>query len=175
MMNLNCSLLEIAQICAGVLPVNLSAGANTGDWVSLKNFERCLVILFKDAGTAGDDPTLTLQQAQDVSDTGVKELNFTTIFKKQGADVRAVGQWTKVTQATGNTYTDATSAEVEAIWAVDIKAEDLDVANGFDCIRASVADTDPDGSNAQLGCLLYIPYGCRYPGAPEDVPSAISN
>jgi hypothetical protein len=32
-----------------------------------------------------------------------------------------VGQWTKVTQAAANTYTDLTSAEQAALWAIEFK------------------------------------------------------
>ena len=122
------------------------------------------------AGTAGDDPTITLVQAQDVAATGEKPLNFTRIDTKQGADLTAVGTFTTVIQAAANTYTDATSAEVQAIWVIDIKSEDLDVDNGFDCIKASVSDV---GTNAQLGCLLYIGHDPRLVAAP--LASAIAN
>lgn len=164
----NSLLVERANIISGFVPIDLQAGANDGDWVSLKNYERLAIVFFKAAGTAGDDPTLTVQQASDVSGTGAKALNFTRIDVKQGADLFAIGTFTTVTQTAANTYTEATSAEAQAIWVVDIKAEDLDVDNGFDCVRATVADV---GSNAQLGCLLYIAYGARYSGAP----SAIAN
>lgn len=155
--------LEKMQICAGFNPVDLQTGANNGDWVSLKNYNHLAVVLYKAAGTAGDDPTLTLQQATDVSGTGAKALNFTRIDTKQGASLFAIGTFTKVTQAAGNTYTDDTSAEVQAIWVVEIDAQDLDRDNGFDCVRATVADV---GGNAQLGCLFYLLFEARYAGEP---------
>jgi len=62
------------------------------------------------------------------------------------------------------------SAEAEAIIAVDIKAEDLDVDNDFDCVRLDVADV---GSNAQLGCGFYILYEPR--SAEEPALSAIAD
>ena len=39
---------------------------------------------------------------------------------------------------------------------LDVKADDLDVAGGFDCLQLIVADT---GSNAQLGSAIYLLYG----------------
>ena len=78
---------------------------------------------------------------------------------KQGSDLAAIGAFTSVTQSAGNTYTEATSAEAQKIWVLDIKADDLDVDNGYDCVQASISDV---GSNAQLGCLLYILWGARY-------------
>lgn len=162
MIHQNALFVEQANIVPAFVPVNLSAAANNGDYVSMKNYGRCVIVFFAGAGTAGDDPTLTVQQATAVAGTSAKALNFTRIDTKQGADLAAVGVFTTVTQAAGNTYTDATSAEVQKLWVIEIKAEDLDTANGFDCINASVADADPDGTNAQLGCILYILHGSRY-------------
>jgi hypothetical protein len=160
-------LIEQMQIVAGFGPVDMQTAANDGDWVSLKNYNHVAVVLFKAAGTAGDDPTLTLEQATGVAGTGAKALTFTTIHTKQGT-LTSVGTFTKVTQAAAATYTDATSAEVAAIWVVEFDAQDLDVEGGFDCIRARVADV---GGNAQLGCLFYLLSEPRYSQA--ILPSAI--
>jgi len=157
-MNLNALLAEQMQIVSAFVPVDLGAAANNGDWVSLKNYARCSIVLFKAAGTAGDDPILTVRQASDVSGTGAKALNFTRIDAKVGTQT-GIGAFTAVTQAAANTYTDATSAEAQGLFVIDIKSEDLDVANGFDCVQFQVPDI---GSNAQLGCALYLLWGSRY-------------
>lgn len=161
-------LTENMQIVSGFVPVDMQSGANTGDWVNLSNFGHCAVVLFKAAGTAGDDPTLTIQQAKDVDGDGVKELDFTTIAVKQGAALNAIGQYTLVTQAAGETYTHADAAEAQALWIVGFQPEDLDVDNGFCCLRASVADV---GGNAQLGCLFYLLSEPRFAG--HELTSAI--
>lgn len=163
-------MIDGLQICAGFDPVNMATAANSGDWVSLKDYESCLVVFYKGAGTAGDDPTLTLEQATAAAGTGAKALNFTRIYHKQGT-LTSVAQFTEVTQAAANTYTDATSAEIAAIWAVEVKADDLDVGGGFYFIRASVADI---GANAQLGAVLYILGKPRYGDAPASLPTAIA-
>lgn len=155
----NAHFCELFNLACGFVPVSLATAANPGDWVSMKSYERMAVIFFAAAGTAGDDPTLTLEQATAVAGTSAKAMNFTRIDTKQGADLLAVADYTTVTQAAANTYTDATSAEVQKIWIVEVKAEDLDVDNGFDCIRASISDI---GANEQLGCLLYMGRGARY-------------
>ena len=72
----------------------------------------------------------------------------------------AVGTFTKVTQTAADTFAaDATSAEEEAIYVIIVDPAKLDVDNGFDCIRANIADV---GGNAQLGCVLYLLFGARY-------------
>lgn len=159
MIHPNALFVEQAQICSMFVPVNLATAANTGDWFSMKGFDRCTFIFFAGAGTAGDDPTITLQQATAVAGTSAKALNFTRIDTKQGADLTAVGAYTTVTQAAANTYTDATSAEVQKIWVVEVKGEDLDADNGFDCVQASISDI---GANSQIGCGLAILWASRF-------------
>ena len=134
----------------------------------MKNASRCIIVFFKDAGTAGDDPTLTLEQATAVAGTGAKALTFTTIYTKQGT-LTSVGTWTKATQAAANTYTDATSAESSALWAIEVRVDELDTAGNFDCIRISCSDT---GILAQLGCALYI---LETKHAQATLPSAIAD
>lgn len=164
-------ILEKINICEGWKPVDLQTGANSGDWVSLKNYRRCAVVFVSAIGTNGDDPTLTLAQASAVAGTGNKSLTFTTIYTKQAAtDLTTTGTWTKVSQAAAATYTQTDAAEQDLIWVVDIQDDQLDVDNGFDCIRATVADI---GTNAQLGTLFYILHDPRYPDAPENMLSAI--
>lgn len=166
-MNINAELGELAQVVSGFVPINLATGANSGDWVSLKNYERITFIFFKGAGTAGDDPTITIQEATAVAGTGAQDLAvISRVYVKQGADLAAVGQFTLVEQAAAATYTDATSAELQAIWMIDVLAEQL--SDGFDCIRANVSDV---GTNAQIGGLLYVMRGARFGG--HALPSAI--
>ena len=78
-------ILECMDIVEGFPAVSLDGGANAGDWLSLKNARRVAVVFRSGIGTAGDDPTLTVEQAQDVAGTGAKALTFTEIFRKQAA------------------------------------------------------------------------------------------
>ena len=162
-------LTEFMQIVSAFVPVDMQAAANNGDWVSLKNYGRVAVVLFKAAGTAGDDPIFTLRQATAVDGSGAKALNFTRIDSKVGT-LTAVGTFTKNTQTAANIYTDTVSAEAQAIMVVDIGPEHLDVANGFDCVQLQIPDV---GGNAQLGCGFYILYDPRYAGQASALPSAI--
>jgi hypothetical protein len=166
----NARLLERLQIVSGFPPASLTT-ARTGDVVCMKGYRRCLVVFHGAIGTAGDDPTITITQATDVAYSNPKALNFTEIYVKMDAThLTDVGQWTKVTQAASNTYTDATSAEQEKVWAIEFKAEDLDIKNDFDCIRAAIGDV---GTNAQIGALFYILGDPVNSVAPADMLSAI--
>ncbi len=169
-MHPNARLLEQLQIVAAFPPINLGS-ARTGDVVSLKNYRRCLVVFHKGIGPSSDDPTITILQGTDVAFGINKALNFTEIFIKQDlTQLSDVGQWTKVTQAAGNTYTKSDAGESEILWAIEFKAEDLDIANGYDCIRASVGDV---GTTTSLGTIWYILGDPFVSTAPESMASAI--
>lgn len=174
-MNGNTLLLERMQIASGFAPITLTT-ARTGHVVSIKNYGRIGVLFFKGIGTAGQDPTLTILQGTDIAFGTNKALDFADVWVKQDlTELADVAQWTRVTRTGGsitNTYTDTTSAEQEALWWVEFKAEDFDIANGYDCLRASVNDV---GTNSQIGCILYFGGDPRYAAPPENMLGMIAD
>lgn len=159
-------LAEELQIAAGFVPVDLAGAAGgAGDWVSLKHYRHVAIVVLKAAGAAAEDPIVTITQATDVSGTGAKALNFTRVDRKRGADLFAIGQFTKVTQAAANTY-NGDSGDVQELFVIEFNAEDLDADGGFDCVRAAIADV---GTTAQLGAMLYILTGPRYTPPPSAI------
>ena len=171
-------ILEKMQIVEGFPAVDLdTAATNTGDYVSLANYKHVAIVLISGIGTAGDDPLLTIQQAQDVAGTGVKALNINTskIFKKQAAtDLSATGQWSSASaDVTTNTWDNATAAEQSVIVVAEFDADELDVDNGFDCINATVA-LGGGGGAAQPGYLFYLLSEPRYGAKPVNMLSAIA-
>ena len=158
------------DLIEGVPPVDLQDGNNDGDYVNVKNFSRIGVLFVSGLGTATQDPTLTIQQATNNSGGSVAALNFTTIFRKQAAtNLTGTGVWTRTTQTASNTYTNGTSAEEVLMWYVEFDEKELDIANGMDHIRATVADVS---GNAQPGYIMYIGKP-KYPSAPESVISPL--
>lgn len=154
---MNKHILEKIEIVPGFVPINIGT-ARTGDVCSLKNYGRIAVVFFGDVGVNGEDPTLTIQQAKSVAPSNAKDITFTRVDTKQGT-LTSVGTWTKVTQAAAATYTNTDAGGQQKVWVVDIKAEDLDVDNGFDCIYASISDA---GTATSLACLLYILHEPRF-------------
>ncbi len=152
-MSVNLHFLDKCQVVPAIMPVNLAAGASAGDWVSMKYYGRCAIIFLAGVGTVGQDPTLTLQQAKLVSGASPKALNFTRIDVKEATALTGVGLFTTLKQAAADSYTTAGSAAEQKLWVVDVKAEDLDIDNGYCTIQASISDV---GTNAQLGVGLYI-------------------
>lgn len=154
---------EHFNVCEAFLPVNVATGANDGDWVSLKNYSEVTILYYQGVGSAAEPATITLEQATAVAGTSAKALAaITTIYQKQAAtNLQSTGTWTKVTQAAAATYALGSGANGDkaAIVAITIHAEDLDGDNGFDCLRARVADV---GTGPSIGALLYILGGPRY-------------
>jgi hypothetical protein len=167
---MNTRLIESVQIVTAFPPSDINTDAD-GDWVSLKNFNRCLVLFHKAAGTAGDDPSIRLRQAQDISGTGAKALNFDHIYHKIGATaLSAIGSFTKVALTTPTDDLDLVSVNTvdlltdvgETLIGVEVHADDLDQENGFDCIQLLIEGDDI--GNSTYADAIYLLYDARYPG-----------
>lgn len=170
-MSLNTRLFESINIVSA-FPAGTDVNTDIdGDWVSLKNYDGCLIYLKKAAGTAGDDITITLAQATAVAGTGSKALTFNHVYARVGATaLTGAGTWTKYSGTALSTLdtvtafgTDLLSDVGEAQFLIDVRASDLDVTNGFDCLK--VTSEGDDVANATLTSGDYILYNARYPGA----------
>lgn len=166
---LNARFPEFANVVSAFVPIDFNAAAQTGDFVSLENYGRCAVILFGAVGSAGTDLTVTMQQATDVSNSlsDVKNLTFTKIYSKEGAALTAIGQYTVTEQTAAATYTTTNNEAKQQIYVFDFGAEDLDIANDFDCLRMNVNA----GNAAKVIAGLYILYNPKY--GTDPLPSAI--
>lgn len=167
-------LLERIQVAAGFLPVDVSTGTASkriGDWVSLAKYGRLAAVFFKDDGTAGEDPTITLEQATSASGDNAVGLNFSELYEKRAAagGLFGVGQWTKVGKPASSTYTHEDAGESELIWAIEVEATDL--LPGYSFVRLNCADV---GVNAQLACVLYVLGDPRYELLPSEMFSPLS-
>ncbi len=164
-------LLERLNLVLCAEPVDTNDGATTGDYVSMSQYESCLVVLLMGDGTAASDIDILLYQATTAAGGDVKVLNALEtgrIYRKSAADyatlAASTGLWTKVTQATADeAYEPDDSGEEVGIIALEVKASDLDVTNGFDWIRADF--TDPGA--AKICGFLYILGDPKNANAPE--------
>lgn len=164
---MNMHFLEKCQIVTAITPVNLATGANAGDWVNMSHYYRCAIVYTAGAGTAGQDATITVQQATSNAGANAKALNFTRVDTKSATAITSVAQFTTVSQAAGNTFT-ATHAALQKLWVIDIDASTMDGENGFIYLQASINDV---GTNSQIGGMLYILHDPREQRSP--LPGAI--
>ena len=163
-------LIDNAQIVSGFIPVDTQTGENVGDVVNLENYNHLTVVFFKAVGVANENPVFTYEQGTDVAfGTNAVLATIDEYWKKEGADLAAIGTFTRVTQTASETVTlSATSAESAGLYIFEVDATDL--TDGYSCVRVTVADTGAAG--AQLGCMLYVLSEPRHAAAV--MPSAIA-
>lgn len=168
----NQAILEQITIVSAFTPVDLSTGANTGDWVALANYGRVLVVLAAAAGAAGEPPTMTFNQATDTTGAGSKALTMTgpAYHKTAATDLTGTANFTAATITAASTFSPDTVGSKAKLWCVEIRASQLDVANGFKAVQLTVADV---GATAQLGYAFYVLGEPRDPRAPEKMIGAI--
>jgi hypothetical protein len=160
---------RLYDLSIGFAPVDMQA-AQTGKRFHMRDCHAVDVVLFKAAGTAGDDPTLTLQEhTAYTSGTSANLVAIDKYWVKAEATLDGDETWTEVTQTAAATIADPggalTSAEEQQIVVFTIEATDL--TDGYEWISVNMADT---GTNAQLGCVLYLPHDLDIQRAPANMP-----
>jgi hypothetical protein len=143
-----------------------SATFSGEDTISLKNYDEVLVLIITTISSGTDTGAVTLKQASDVAGTGEKALSFTRYFANA-----SFGSGDTLTEAaaTSNTF-NAGGAAASQMYLIPVKAEMLDVTNGFDCLRADVADI----TNGTYTVLL-IGTNARHGGAQSVLPTMITD
>lgn len=143
---------EDFRVVTGLAPITPST--STPDYVSMKGYGRCSVIIIADNATTVTGSAITLKQATAVAGTSEKELAFATMHAN--TDTAAADTMVD-TDVTSNTFTTDATNNKNLLYRIEVKAEDLDVANGFDCIRAGTAN-----ATATVLSVIYILWEPRY-------------
>jgi hypothetical protein len=104
--------------------------------------------------------TITLKQATAIAGTGEKALSFTRMLSNIDY---AAAQVMAETAVVSNTFTTDTTNSKNLRYIIEVNAEDLDMAGGFDCVRL---DGTGHAATASRGvCVTYILLGARFSGA----------
>ena len=160
------------DLSTGFSPVDMQA-AQTGKRIYMSGLNAVDVILIKAAGTAGDDPVLTLRAHSAASGgTSADLATITEYYVKNEATLDGDETWAKVTQSAAATITDpggaGTSAESEQIVVFTVSIDDVPAGKPY--ISVNVADT---GTNAQLGTVLYLMRPQNKVASPTDYPAPL--
>lgn len=147
--------VEKSGIEVAVVPKDITGAVQNGQYISLKNYNHLTVILIQGAW-AGGTPAVTLGQAQAVAGTGAKAANLNFYWQKAGLSASVFAK----TAVVSNTFN--LPATANTVTVLEIDAEELDVTNGFDCVRVSVASP---GANADLLSIIYLLKEPRFNGA----------
>lgn len=148
-------------------PVSLfgpaGASTSTSDFISLKGYERCCVIISSLNGSTVTGSAVTLNQATDVANSGGKALAFATQYAN--IDTGATDTLVETAVVSSTFTTNATNSK-SLMNVIEIKATDLDVNNGFDCFAVKLA-TSVNTTHTITAILYPARYGKATP------PSAI--
>lgn len=147
-------LVDVAKVVQGCPPAALATTAGDGDYVSLKNFDRLTILLAVKNATTVTGGVITLKQATAVAGTSEKALAFSKVWANTDTDASDTLTETAVTS---DTFTTDTTNSKNLLYVIEVKSDDLDRANGFDCVRIDSASM----ANA-VGAVLYVLHGTRY-------------
>jgi hypothetical protein len=161
---------RLFDLSAGIAPVDLQSAA-TGKLVSLKDASGVSIVVFKGAGTAGDDQTWTLKEHAGTADsTGQNLAVIGHYYAKEETTLDGDETWTRVSNLSGGnpqaTILDATDAEIQQILVIEVNASSL--SDGYTHVSLS---NDGAGSNAQLGGVLYVLHDLAAQRAPASLPA----
>ena len=136
---------EQAALLGVVSPVSQGAGTVTSGWCSMQTFDRILAVI--QTGVLGTSATVDakIQQASDSSGTGAKDVankSITQLVKASNDNNQAL---------------------------INVRADELDVANGFDYVRVSITV----GTAASLVSAAVLGFGARFAPASDSNPAAV--
>lgn len=146
------NLIENAQVVEAIHP-QTAGNAITGDCISMKKAGHVTVLVHITQANAATSE-ITLEQATSVSAGDAKAMaKDVPIFLV--ADCATSDLWVRQTDAVA--YTTSATLKHKLV-AFEVDAEDLDVANGFDCLRVKVGASNV----ANLVAAQYVCGKLRY-------------
>lgn len=161
-----------------IIPLLNQSDANTdvtGDWVSMKNYDRCTILIAKYGSEDVDTLGFQVYQATDNAATSAKAVSARFPYRYKQGTLTSQTVWTygQLSTAddilgvgsaapTGGTLVVATDTNTDAfLLAIDVLASDLDVDNGFDWLTVNVEGDEVD--NSVLISAWAILGGSRFP------------
>lgn len=155
-------------------PVDSQSGNITGKRVFLGGATGVTFLVNKGAGTAGDDPTFTVQQH--TAYTGGTTSSLAVVdhyYLKSETTLDNDESWSKVTQSVAATIADpgsaGTSAESQQLLVIEVGADQL--SDGYAWVSLNLADTGSAG--AQLASAVYILHDLASQRGPANLPNLL--
>jgi hypothetical protein len=118
---------------------NTTPSSSSPQRVSLKNYERCVILIQALNATTVTGSAITLKQATDIANANSDEkaVAFTTAYRI--LDV-AAGDTLSSFAVASNTFTTDTTNSKSLLYVIEVDPSQLDVNNGFDCLRVGTAN-----------------------------------
>lgn len=159
------------DLSIGAAPADFHSAGFTGKRVYMSQVDSVDIVVIKGAGTAGDDPTFTLQAAAAASGGSPSSLAIISSYSLKDATALAgTEKWTTKTQSAAATIVDpggaGTSAEHQQLCVIHVRGEDMPVGKPY--LGLNIAST----ANAQIAAVLYI-VRPQTKEAPADLPAPL--
>lgn len=147
---------EDFDLSIGAAPSDLHSAAITGKRVYMGGVDSVDVVIIKAAGTAADDPTLTLQAAAAASGGSPASLAVIASYHLKDATALAgTEKWVKKTQSVAATIADpggaGTSAEHQQLCVIHVNATDMPSDKPY--LGLNIASVS---GAAEVAAVLYI-------------------
>jgi hypothetical protein len=157
------ALLNQITTVVALLPQDITGAGQSGQWVSLRRYARAQVVIIQGAW-AGGTPAVGLLQGIGVAGVNAKVLPFTTRYQHAWN----VGTGPVASAVTANTFNLPNTPN--QVHLIEVEAASLDVDNGFDSLRLSIANP---GAFADVLAAYYILGAARY--VDPALPNALAN
>lgn len=163
---------RLFDLTVAVTPADLAGGPLTGKRIYLRDWEAVTFVYVSDAGTAGEDVDLTIQE-HNASTAGTSQ-NLAVVtrwWKKREATLDGDETWVLVTQTASATVDlEADEGENENLCAVTVNGSSL--SDGFSWISCST--TDSGATAGKLGCVLAILHDGRDTRSPDQLKTLLA-
>ncbi len=151
------SLAEMVRVVPAVAP-QTGASARSGDWISLKGYAGCLIVVHIAMGHAATT-AITVDKATAVAGTGNSDgITVNRVWKHTGAIGAAIAY---AAVAAAASFTSSSTGSGQDVYLLDVRADEL---GDYDCIQLELGASN----SANLVAAQYILYGPRYAGSPVD-------
>lgn len=158
-------LVESACILAALPPQTPSSAAPL--YASLKYYNHLTIILnVANNSTGGTASAIALVQAQDNAGTNAKALAFDSVWKVEALTAISTSRALVKTAVTSNTFNTDSTLSTSSTYVIEIRADELDVSNGFDFVKVTVGNA----AQATISATYILSEG-RYPQATAVAPS----
>jgi hypothetical protein len=155
-------LADKIQVIHGLGPVTPSS--STPDYISLKDVKSAEVVITILNGSGVTGSAITLLQATSAAAGSAKALAFSEYYSD--VDPANGAAYTRA-NASSNTFTTTNTNSATAIYRIPVDPASLDVANGFDYIRAGTANAV--NTTATVHYVLEPKYGGNVATMPDVV------
>jgi hypothetical protein len=147
---------RLFDVVPAIIPIDLAAGANTGLRIKLEGAQGIAFVYFADAGTAGEDVDLDIQQHTAATAGTTADLDvITRVYTKQEATLDNDEAWTLTTQAAASEVDlGAAEGEVQSMAVCEVNANSL--TDGFGWVSVNIPD--PGTTAGKIGCVIGILY-----------------